>query len=59
MDWYNDFKSKFGSYAELQGIKQDKLHGSLTINFCAGVPLNYNLTIHRRAETKNPNERTE
>jgi len=59
MDWYDDFKNKFGGYEELQSIRQGKMHGSLTINFCAGVPLNYNLTIHRRAEGKNLNERTE
>ncbi len=49
IDWLDDFTKKFSSYKELQEIKKNKLHGALTINFCEGLPQNYNLNIHRRA----------
>lgn len=50
MDWLTEFKNKFGHYPELRDIKANKFHGSVEINFCAGVPMNYNYKMHRRAE---------
>jgi hypothetical protein len=53
IDWLDSFLFQFGNYEELQNIKKRKLHGSLTINFCAGTPQNYNLNIHRRSVEMN------
>lgn len=55
IDWLDNFLTKFGAFKEIQTIKQNKLHGSLTINFCEGLPQNYNLSIHRRAIEMNDN----
>jgi len=48
MDWLLDFEKKFGRFDELQNIKQDKRHCSVEINFCDGIPQNYNYKLHRR-----------
>ena len=49
MDWINDFQTKFNQYPEVKNLKNTEFHGSLTINFCGGVPTNYDLKLHRRA----------
>ena len=49
MDWVEDFKNKFGKYEELKNIKAEKKHCSVEINFCDGIPQNYNFKLHRRA----------
>ena len=49
MDWLTDFQTKFKDYPELQNLRQSKFHGSIEINFCDGVSMNYNYNLHRRA----------
>jgi hypothetical protein len=49
LSWVHEFEKKYGNDALLQDIKPAKIHGSIQINFCNGTPVNYNLTIHRRA----------
>lgn len=49
MDWLETFKTKFSGYEELQQLKADKFHGSLTIHFCEGVSQSYDFKLHRRA----------
>ena len=50
IDWLKEFEIKFGHYKEIQKLKEDKFHGFLQINFCDGIPINYNLNLHRRAD---------
>jgi len=38
MDWFPDFAKKFHSHSVISRLEEDKFHGSLTINFCDGVP---------------------
>ncbi len=48
MDWLKDFALRFADDKDLMDIKKKKIHGSLKINFCDGVPVNCELTIHKR-----------
>lgn len=57
MDWISDFTDRFSNFVELQGIKEKRLHGSLTINFSDGVAQNYDLKIHRKYENQPSIER--
>jgi hypothetical protein len=52
MDWLKDFENRFGKYPEIKDLKAQEFHGTVEINFCAGIPQNYNLKLHRRAEEK-------
>lgn len=52
MDWIPDFEYNFGQYEEIKNLKQRNFHGSIEINFCEGIPMNYNLKLHRKAESK-------
>ena len=52
MDWIDTFQERFASFAELATIREDKFHGSVTINFHAGVPVNIDIKKHYRAEKK-------
>ena len=54
MDWVISFVERFQKFEEIQNLKIKKFHGSLTINFSDGVPINYNLLIHRRGENNQP-----
>ena len=54
IDWVQDFIQRFGIYKEIQSLKADKFHGSITINFSDGVAQSYNLSLHRRAERAQP-----
>ena len=54
MDWIADFVSRFVTFKEIQTLKADKFHGSLTINFADGIPHNYELKLCRRAEKSEP-----
>ena len=49
-DWLVDFDERLGKYPEVQKLKMQEFHGSIEINFNAGVPQNYNLKLHRRIE---------
>lgn len=49
LSWVNEFEKKYGHDSLLQEIKSHRMHGSVQINFCNGSPVNYNITIHRRA----------
>jgi hypothetical protein len=50
IDWLVDLDNRFGKFPEIQKIKERKFHGSITINFMDGMPQNYDLKLHRRAE---------
>jgi hypothetical protein len=54
IDWLADFDRSFSQYPEIQKLKADKFHGAVEINFCDGIPQNYNLKLHRRAEDYQP-----
>jgi hypothetical protein len=56
MDWITAFSSSFKDDPELKELMKKRVHGSIQINFCAGVPVNYNLTIHKRASNSNKGE---
>jgi len=49
MDWIQNFVERFCMYKEIQTLKADKFHGSVTIHFSDGVPMNYELKLVRRA----------
>ena len=49
IDWLEDFYNRFKIFKEIQTLKADKFHGSITINFSDGVAQSYNLSLHRRA----------
>ncbi len=49
LSWIHDFEKKYGHDTLLQDVKGSRMHGSIQINFCNGAPVNYNITIHRRA----------
>ena len=49
MDWLNDFAVNFKDCKEIQFLKNDRFHGALEINFCDGIPMNYNFKLHRKA----------
>ena len=54
MDWLNDFQAKFSNkdkYPEIQDIKSLKKHCAIEINFCEGIPQNYNYKLHRKSES--------
>lgn len=53
-DWILEFDEKLGKYPEIRNLKRDEFHGNITINFCAGKPMNYNLSLHRRIENDKP-----
>lgn len=50
MDWAADFIKRFCVYKEIQSLRADKFHGSITLNFSDGVVQGYELKLHRRAE---------
>ena len=54
MDWIQSFIERFCMFKEIQTLKADKFHGSITINFSDGVAQSYNLSLHRRAERAQP-----
>lgn len=49
MDWIKDFTSRFEHCLELTNLKKTGFHGSVEINFCSGMPMNYNFKLHRKA----------
>ena len=49
-DWCFDFVKKFSRFKEIQSLKKDKFHGSLTLNFADWTPHAYELKVCRRAE---------
>lgn len=49
MDWVSDFIKRFCVYKEIQALKADKFHGSITLNFSDGVVQSYDLKLHRKA----------
>ncbi len=51
LDWVQTFIEKFGHYPEIKNLATTNFHGSLTINFSNGIPHNYDLKLHRRAES--------
>ena len=51
-DWLNSFEQRFDNHIELHNLKTDKFHGSVTINFSDGVPMNCNLNRHLRVKNK-------
>jgi hypothetical protein len=53
MDWIEEFRKKFGGYPEVTKIKENRLHGALTINFCEGIAQNYDFKLHRRPVNNN------
>ena len=53
-DWLISFDDRLGMYPEIQNLKTQEFHGSVTINFCSGVPQNYDIKLHRRVETEQP-----
>ena len=55
MDWILDFQKRFEQYPEIRNLKSTQFHGAVEINFCAGVPQNYNIKQHRRAVEINDN----
>ena len=48
MDWLEDFKQRYIMDKDIQELKTKKIHGSLNINFCDGIPVNCDLHIHKR-----------
>jgi hypothetical protein len=50
IDWLIDLDNRFGNFPEIKKIKEMKFHGSIEINFMNGIPQNYNLKLHRKAE---------
>ena len=57
MDWIEAFKLKFIKYEELKQLKANKVHCSLTINFCEGVAQSYDFKLHRRANINKINNK--
>jgi len=53
IDWMQDFVKRFCMFKEIQTLKADKFHGSVTIHFSDGVPMNYELRLCRRVENSN------
>jgi hypothetical protein len=51
-DWLESFDARLGVYNEIQSLAKNNFHGSLEINFAQGVPQNFNLKLHRRAENQ-------
>lgn len=54
MDWIKMFEDRFGEYAEIKALQQNKFHGAVEINFCNGEPMNYNLKMHRKYTATQP-----
>ena len=50
MDWLKNFTDRFSRFKEIQTLQADSFHGSITIHFSCGVPMNYELKMVRRAE---------
>jgi hypothetical protein len=55
-DWLEIFDERLGRYPEVRLLKGISFHGTLEINFCAGIPQNYNLKIHRKATEQKEEE---
>jgi len=58
-DWTKDLEFRFNGHKELHTLKDDKFHGSLTVNFSDGVPMNCNLNKHMRPKYRDMSTLTE
>lgn len=56
MDWVEDFQERFSQYPELQKLGEKQMHGSLTLNFCAGKVQSFDLKTHGRAVLNEENQ---
>ena len=54
MDWIQSFIERFCMYKEIQTLKEDKFHGSITIHFSDGVAMGYELKMTRIANKIQP-----
>lgn len=53
IDWLQTFINRFKHDRDVNNIKSNKIHGSLTINFHEGNPVNCDLKKHIRAKVEN------
>lgn len=53
IDWLEDFERRFNKDILIQQLKKNKFHGSLTLNFHEGLPVNCDMKKHIKAVNTN------
>ena len=46
LDWIKDFELNFEKTDEISDLKEEKFHGSLTLNFSDGVVINCKMNMN-------------